>query len=72
MLASFNLQSTFSAYKFYNADYTPWVIGFVVAFFTLLCLLGGGKSIVKVTSFLVPFMGVAYIIVALIIVILNI
>ena len=72
MLASFTLQSTFSAYKFYNADYTPWVIGFVVAFFTLLCLLGGGKSIVKVTSFLVPFMGVAYIIVALIIVILNI
>ena len=72
MLASYNLQSTFSAYKFYNAEYTPWIIGFVVAFFTLLCLLGGGKGIVKVTAFLVPFMGVAYILVALVIVILNI
>ena len=72
MLASFNLQSTFSAYKFYNAAYTPWIIGFVVAFFTLLCLLGGGKGIIKVTSFLVPIMGVLYILVALAIVILNI
>jgi len=72
MLASYNLQSTFSAYEFYNAKYTPWIIGFFVAFFTLLCLLGGGKSIVKVTTLMVPFMGVAYILVAIIIVILNI
>lgn len=27
MLASYNLQSTFSGYSFYNAESTPWVIG---------------------------------------------
>ena len=31
MLCSYNLQSTFSGYGFYNAEITPWVIGGVVA-----------------------------------------
>ena len=65
MLASFNLQSTFSAYSFYEKSWTPWVIGAVVAVLVGLCLFGGGKRIVKTTSLLVPFMGVAYILVAL-------
>ena len=36
------------------------------------CLLGGGSRIVKVTSTLVPVMGLAYIGIALIVVIINI
>ena len=72
MLASYNLQSTFSGYSFYNPEFTPWVIGFILAFLVGYCLFGGGKRIATVTSFLVPVMGVAYILVALIIVILNI
>ncbi|MBQ8003607.1 MAG: alanine:cation symporter family protein [Oscillospiraceae bacterium] len=72
MLASFNLQSTFSAYKFYNPTYSPWVIGLVLAVVVAYCLMGGGNRIIKVTSMLVPFMGVAYIIVALIVVVMNI
>ena len=72
MLASYNLQSTFSVYKFYNADYTGWIIGGVLALLVGLCLLGGGKRIVKTTEVLVPFMGVAFILVALVVVILNI
>lgn len=72
MLASYNLQSTFSAYDFYNAKYSPWIIGFIVALVVGYCLFGGGSRIIKVTSFLVPFMGVAYILVALIIIALNI
>ncbi len=72
MLASYNLQSTFSAYSFYNASYTPWIIGAVLALLVGYCLFGGGKRVLKVTSFLVPFMGVAYILVALIIIALNI
>ena len=72
MLASYNLQSTFSGYSFYNANTTPWVIGIILAVIVAICLFGGGKRIISITSFLVPFMGVAYILVALVIVILNI
>lgn len=72
MLASYNLQSTFSAYEFYNADYTPWIIGLVTAFMVWICLIGAGNRIVKVSSLLVPVMGVAYILVALIVVFMNI
>ena len=71
MLASYNLQSTFSSYSFYNPDTSPWVIGLILAVICGYCLIGGGKRVVKVTSFLVPFMGVAYILVALVIVVLN-
>ena len=72
MLASYNLQSTFAGFSFYHADMTPWIIGGILAVITGWCLLGGGSRIVKVTSTLVPVMGVAYIVVALIVVILNI
>ena len=72
MLASYNLQSTFSGYKFYNAEFTPWIIGLIVAVLVGICLFGGGKRILKVTSTLVPFMGVAYILIALVIVFINI
>lgn len=72
MLASYNLQSTFAGFSFYHADVTPWIIGGILAVITGWCLLGGGSRIVKVTSTLVPVMGIAYIVVALIVVILNI
>lgn len=72
MLASYNLQSTFSGYSFYDTKTTPWIIGLVVAIVVGYCLFGGGKRVIKVTSTLVPIMGVAYILVALVIVIMNI
>ncbi len=72
MLASYNLQSTFAGFSFYHADVTPWIIGGILAVVTGWCLLGGGSRIVKVTSTLVPMMGVAYIVVALIVVVINI
>ena len=71
MLASYNLQSTFAAYSFYNTVSSPWIIGFVLALVVGYCLFGGGKRVIKVTSVLVPIMGVAYILVALVIVALN-
>ncbi len=71
MLASYNLQSTFSAYSFYNDKISPWIIGLILAFIVGFCLFGGGKRIIKTTSFLVPFMGSGYILVALIVTILN-
>ncbi|MBP1572543.1 MAG: alanine:cation symporter family protein [Oscillospiraceae bacterium] len=72
MLASYNLQSTFSAYSFYNEKSSPWIIGIILAVIVCWCLMGGGKRVVKATSFLVPIMGVAYICVALLTVCLNI
>ena len=72
MLASYNLQSTFSAYSFYNATYSPWIIGFILALIVGFCLFGGGKRIISATTAIVPFMGVAYILVAIIITLLNI
>ncbi len=71
MLASYNLQSTFSAYGFYNERLTPWIIGGLAALLVAYCLIGGGKRVIKVSSLLVPFMGIAYILVALLIICLN-
>ena len=68
MLASYNLQSTFSTYSFYDEKTSPIVIGAILAIITGYCLLGGGKRILNVTSKLVPLMGVLYVGVALIIV----
>ena len=72
MLASYNLQSTFSGYKMYNPQTSPWIIGLILAVIVGFCLFGGGKRIVSATTFLVPFMGAAYILVALIIVLMNV
>lgn len=71
MLTSYNLQASFSQFSFYNADISPELIGLITAFLVGLCFFGGGKAIVNVTSFLVPFMGIAYILVAFLVVILN-
>lgn len=71
MLASYNLQSTFSGYSFYNAKVTPWIIGTVLALVVGFCLFGGGKRIISATSFIVPFMGLGYILIAIIICIIN-
>ena len=71
MLCSFNLQSTFSGYSFYNEGVTPWIIGGIAALLTAFCVMGGGKRIIAVASTLVPFMGGLYVLVAIIVVVLN-
>lgn len=71
-LASYNLQSTFAEFSFYDQEVTPIVIGVILAILFAICVLGGAKKLVKVTTYLVPLMGVLYIAVALLVIVLNI
>ena len=72
LVASFNVADSFKTYNFYNADTTPLIVGIVLAAVFGLCILGGGKKIADVASFLVPIMGGAYIAAAILVIILNI
>jgi AGCS family alanine or glycine:cation symporter len=71
LLCSYNLQSTFMEYSFYHPTTTPLIIGALLAIITGYCLLGGGKRIIKVTSTIVPLMGISYAIIALIVILFN-
>ena len=70
MLCSYNVVTSLSGYSFYS-DIVPLLTGAALAILAATCLLGGGKRIVKVTGVLVPFMGIAYIIMALIVMVMN-
>ncbi|MDU2582094.1 MAG: alanine/glycine:cation symporter family protein [Anaerococcus hydrogenalis] len=72
MLASFNLQTSFMTYDFYDPNVTPFIVGLILAAITGICVFGGGDRIIKFTSTIVPFMGVIYILVAIIMIIVNI
>lgn len=68
LLCSYNVQTTFQAYSFYDTSVTPWVVGAVLAFFVGLVLFGGGKRIAHVSSALVPFMGIMYVVASLVVI----
>ena len=72
MLASYNLQSTFSAYSFYDVQTSPWIIGAILALVVAFCLFGGGKRIINATTAIVPVMGIAYILVAIVVTLMNV
>lgn len=52
-------------------DNHGWVFGVIVAIFVAVSILGGIKSIVKVTSKLVPFMGIVYMFTCIFIIAVN-
>lgn len=58
------MQSTFGV--------NPYITGVVLAVFTALVILGGIKSIGRVTSFVVPFMAIFYVFGGLVIMLLHI
>lgn len=49
----------------------PWIIGFIVAVFAGIVTIGGVKRIAAYSEWLVPLMGGAYLLIALIILIMN-
>ncbi|MBY6003996.1 alanine:cation symporter family protein [Salipiger bermudensis] len=52
-------------------DYPGWITGLLLAAVTFLVIVGGIKSIAQVTEKVVPFMGIFYVVVSLIILLMN-
>ncbi|MBQ3429556.1 MAG: alanine:cation symporter family protein [Mogibacterium sp.] len=71
MLAAFNLQSTFAAFSFYDVNTSPKVIGLILAVLFAIIILGGAKKLTKVTGFLVPIMGIIYVLMSLVVLVMN-
>lgn len=71
-LASYNLQSTFSLFSFYNEKFTPIFIGIILAILFAFCIFGGAKQLTNITGILVPIMGVVYLFVALAVIVMRI
>lgn len=72
MLCSYNMQSFFANYSWYHKTWTPVVIGGIFAVLTGYVILGGGKRIIQATEKIVPFMGILYVVISLIMIVLNI
>lgn len=70
MVASYNLVDAFSGYGLGPA--LPTVAGAVTAAATAVCIFGGGKRLSRVTGVLVPLMGGAYVLMAVIMIVLHI
>ena len=70
MLASYNLQSTFAAFSWYG-DSTAAIIGVILAVLFGVIVIGGARRLIKVTEYMVPFMGVIYVLMAIVVLILN-
>ncbi len=80
VLCSYNLQSSFSGYSFYHHNVSlnlfggtlefnlvPVLVGLILAVLVGYCIFGGGHRIVKLTSLIVPVMGVFYVAITLIV-----
>lgn len=72
LVASFNIADSFKAFSFYNPSFTPVLVGAATAALFLLCISGGGKMIAKITSVMVPAMGILYIAVTIYVVFTHI
>lgn len=71
MLAAYNLQDTFSVFDFYVKNTTPVIIGGILAVLFGIIVIGGAKRLTKSTEIMVPFMGIIYVIVSLVVLVLN-
>ncbi len=70
MVASYNLVDSFAGYSFFSPRVSV-IAGGVLAALTAVCIFGGGRRLSKVTSVLVPLMGGAYVLVALVMIVMH-
>lgn len=71
MVASFNISDSFRRYAFYDPNITPLVVGVLLAIVFGICIFGGSQRISKITGVIVPFMGIAYMLVSIFVVITH-
>ena len=71
MLASYNLQSSFAAFGFYQPGMTCWYLGLATAVLFLFAVCGGSRRLLVITGWMVPVMGVLYILLALSVLAIN-
>jgi AGCS family alanine or glycine:cation symporter len=81
LLCSYNLQSSFAAYGFYNnftfklfgseVSAVAVAVGIILMVLVAFFMLGGGKRVVRFTEILVPVMGIAYVVISLIVIAVN-
>lgn len=71
LLASYNVQTSFSGYSFYSESKTPLIVGGGLAVLFALCVFGGARKLTQITSYLVPVMSIAYIVAAIGVVFYN-
>ena len=72
MVASFNISDSLRRYEFFDPASTPLMVGVILAVLFGLCIFGGSQRISKITGVLVPVMGIAYMLVALFVVLTHI
>lgn len=70
LLASFNVADAFTQYSWAN-EWTPWIIGAILAVLMAASIFGGTRRLTDVTGFLVPVMAIIYLGVGLVVVVLN-
>ena len=70
LLASFNVADTFTQYSWAN-EWTPWVVGGVLAVLMAGSILGGTRRLTDVTGFLVPIMALIYLGVGAVVIVFN-
>lgn len=70
LLASFNVADAFTEYSWAN-EWTPWIIGAILAVLMAASIFGGTRRLTDVTGFLVPIMAIIYLGVGLVVVVLN-
>jgi len=72
LLASYNIQTSLANYSFYSESATPVIVGLIMATLFAICVFGGAKKLTSITSYMVPTMGVIYVLVAIGIILYNI
>ena len=60
LVASFNIADSFRVYSFFNPEWTPLIVGAILAVVFALAVFGGSKKISQITEVLVPIMGIFY------------